>query len=88
VDEATPASEVQRVLQQTAGSIVGTAFAVERVTVFDVYRGAGLPAGKKSLAFSFVFRSPARTLTDDEVNAAFQKVQDEVLRTTGWQIRK
>jgi phenylalanyl-tRNA synthetase beta chain len=35
-----------------------------------------------------VFRSPARTLTDDEVNAAFQKVQDEVLRTTGWQIRK
>lgn len=88
VDEATPAGEVQRRLQQTAAALVGSAFAVERVTVFDVYRGTGLPAGKKSLAFNLVFRSPTRTLTDDEVNAAFQKMQDELLRTTGWQIRK
>jgi phenylalanyl-tRNA synthetase beta chain len=42
----------------------------------------------ESLAFSLVFRSPERTLTDDEVNAVFQKVQDEVAKTTPWQIRK
>ena len=58
------------------------------MAVFDVYRGAGLPEGKKSLAFSLVFRSAERTLTDDEVNAAFQKVQDEVVKTSGWQVRK
>jgi phenylalanyl-tRNA synthetase beta chain len=56
--------------------------------VFDVYHGAGLPAGKKSLAFGLSFRSASRTLTDDEVNAAFQQAQDEIVRATGWQIRK
>jgi phenylalanyl-tRNA synthetase beta chain len=45
---------------------------VESVEVFDVYEGKGLPEGKKSLAFSLVFRSPSRTLTDDEVNAVLQ----------------
>jgi phenylalanyl-tRNA synthetase beta chain len=56
--------------------------------LFDVYTGPGVPEGKQSLAFSLVFRSPERTLTDDEVNAVFQKVQDEVSKTTLWQIRK
>jgi phenylalanyl-tRNA synthetase beta chain len=88
VPEAIPAAEVQRALRQTARAQVGSAFGVEAVTVFDVYRGAGLPPGTKSLAFSLVFRSPTRTLTDDEVNAVFQKVQDDLVKTTGWQIRK
>jgi phenylalanyl-tRNA synthetase beta chain len=35
-----------------------------------------------------VFRSADRTLTDDEVNAAFTKTQDELVKATGWQIRK
>jgi phenylalanyl-tRNA synthetase beta chain len=54
------------------------AFGVEAVEVFDVYEGKGLPEGKKSLAVSLVFRSPSRTLTDDEVNARLQRIQDEV----------
>ena len=43
--------------------------------MFDVYRGEGLPAGKKSLAFALSFRSAERTLTDDEVNRAFDGIQ-------------
>ena len=46
--------------------------------VFDVYAGKGLPEGKKSLAFALSFRSAERTLTDDEVNAVFAKVQQEI----------
>ncbi len=88
VDEVTPAADVQKQLARIARAAAGNAFAVERVTVFDVYRGAGLPEGKKSLAFSLVFRSAERTLTDDEVNTAFTKTQDELLKTTAWQIRK
>ena len=63
-------------------------FAVESVSVFDVYQGKGLPEGKKSLAFALVFRAADRTLTDDEVNGAFTKIQDELAKTTGWAIRK
>jgi phenylalanyl-tRNA synthetase beta chain len=84
VEAGVPAENVRRRLAQVAGG----AFAVERVAIFDVYQGQGLPEGKKSLAFSLVFRAADRTLTDDEVNAAFQKIQDQISRDTGWTIRK
>jgi len=71
-------STVQKQLLKIARAAVGNAFAVERVDVFDVYRGKGLPEGKKSLAFALVFRSAERTLTDDEVNAALAKVQKRI----------
>jgi phenylalanyl-tRNA synthetase beta chain len=66
----------------------GDAFSVEDVAVFDVYEGAGLPPGKKSLAFSLVFRSMSRTLTDDEVNGALARIQAEVAAKTPFQLRK
>jgi phenylalanyl-tRNA synthetase beta chain len=88
VDVATPASDIQKAITKAARAATGNAFAVERVSVFDVYQGAGLPEGKKSVAFNLVFRSGDRTLTDDEVNGAFQKVQDEIAKTTAFQIRK
>jgi len=78
VDAAVPAEDVRRTLARTATSVVGDAFAVEQVAVFDVYQGRGLPEGKKSLAFSLVFRAADRTLTDDEVNAVFAKIQQDV----------
>jgi phenylalanyl-tRNA synthetase beta chain len=88
VDEAVTADEVRKALAKFARAAVGSAFGLERVEIFDVYHGKGLPEGKKSLAFSLVFRSAERTLTDDEVNAACLKIQDEVARATPWQIRK
>jgi phenylalanyl-tRNA synthetase beta chain len=88
VDEATPAGEVGQLLMKTTRAAIGAAFNLEAVKVFDVYRGHGLPEGKKSLAFSLVFRAPDRTLTDEEVNAVFTKIQDDLVRTTVYQIRK
>ncbi len=78
VDAATPAAEVQKSLAKVARAAVGNAFALERAAVFDVYQGKGLPDGKKSLAFNLVFRSNERTLTDDEVNAAFVRIQQDI----------
>jgi phenylalanyl-tRNA synthetase beta chain len=78
VDAAAPAEDVRRKLARAAQSAVGGSFAVERVAVFDVYQGKGLPEGKKSLAFSLILRAADRTLTDPEVNAAFAKIQQEI----------
>jgi phenylalanyl-tRNA synthetase beta chain len=88
VPAATVASEVQKALAKAARAAVGNAFHLESVAVFDVYQGKGLPEGTKSLAFSLVFRAPDRTLTDDEVNAAFNKIQTDVVQSTGFSIRK
>ena len=79
VDAAAPSADVQKALAKAARAAVGNAFGVEGVEVFDVYHGKGLPEGKKSLAFSLVFRSAERTLTDDEVNAAFAKIQQAII---------
>jgi phenylalanyl-tRNA synthetase beta chain len=43
---------------------------VQAVRVFSLYRGAGLPAGSKSLAFRVVMQHTERTLTDAEADAA------------------
>ena len=88
VDAATPADDVRKQLTKVARAAVGNAFALERVAVFDVYQGTGLPEGKKSVAFALTFRAADRTLTDDEVNAAFQKIQDEIVKANGWTVRK
>ena len=57
------------------------------VTLFDIYNGANLPAGKKSVAFNLVLRADDRSLTaqeaDDEVKlilAALEKDFGAVLR--------
>ncbi len=76
VDVARHADEVrQQLIKVARAATTGGAFTVEAVEVFDVYRGTGLPEGKKSVAFALSFRSAERTLTDDEVNAVFTKIQ-------------
>ena len=51
---------------------------VEDVTLFDVYRGANLASGTRSLAFSVRFSSNERTLSDDEVSGAREVLIDRV----------
>jgi phenylalanyl-tRNA synthetase beta chain len=88
VEAHTPADEVRKQLAKIARAAVGNVFALENVQIFDVYQGKGLPEGKKSLAFSLVFRAADRTLKDDEVNAVFLKIQDEIAKAGTYQIRK
>lgn len=59
----------------------GGAF-LKDVHLFDVYEGTHLPAGKKSLAYTLTYQDTRGTLTEDQVNTAFDKVtaylQDKV----------
>ena len=61
VDEAVPAAEVERVVRSGGGDLL------DRVELFDVYRGEQVGEGRKSLALRLEFRSPERTLTDEDV---------------------
>ncbi len=60
---------------------------VENTRLFDLYRGAPLPAGKKSLAYSISYRAADRTLTDDEVNQFHRSLIERVTRTLGVELR-
>jgi phenylalanyl-tRNA synthetase beta chain len=88
VGAATPAGEVRKTLAGMAAAAAGTAFQVESVEIFDVYRSEELTADRKSLAFSLVFRAQDRTLTDAEVNPVFHRIQEEIARATPWQVRR
>ena len=48
---------------------------LESIEMFDVYRGVQIGEGNKSIAFSLTFRAPDRTLTNEEVQKAMEKVQ-------------
>jgi len=55
---------------------------VKQATIFDVYAGGQVPAGKKSLAYRITYQSPTHTLTDEEVN----KVQGQILSKLSQQL--
>lgn len=59
---------------------------LESVELFDVYRGAQIPEGQKSLAFNLTLRAADRTLTDAEVNAAMERVL-AAMRALGAELR-
>ncbi len=62
VDETVAAGVLHAAIKELAGDLL------EHVGAFDQYRGAQVPEGHKSIAFTLTFRSPERTLTDAEVD--------------------
>jgi phenylalanyl-tRNA synthetase beta chain len=73
--------EIEDAVRQAAGPLL------DRVALFDVYRGAPVPAGHRSLAYSLTFRAPDRTLAEDEVGSAMQAVEQALITQFGGQIR-
>jgi phenylalanyl-tRNA synthetase beta chain len=63
-----PAEQVTRAIRKYAGALL------ESLTLFDVYTGEQVGAGKRSLAYRLVFRAPDRTLNDAEVARIRQKI--------------
>jgi len=61
VDEAVPAGDVEQALRAAAGERLAS------LRLFDVYRGEGIAAGRRSLAYTLRLDAPDHTLTDDEV---------------------
>ncbi|HEX3652082.1 MAG TPA: phenylalanine--tRNA ligase subunit beta [Rhizomicrobium sp.] len=60
---------------------------IERVDVFDLYEGKGIPEGKKSLAIAVRLQPKDRTLTDAEIDVIAQKIVAAVIKATGGTLR-
>ncbi len=60
---------------------------LEKVIIFDVYSGEGVPSGMKSLGLRFSYRATDRTLTDDEVNDIHGAIVKKMVDVTGAKIR-
>ncbi|MDE3112463.1 MAG: phenylalanine--tRNA ligase subunit beta [Chloroflexota bacterium] len=82
VDDATAWRDVETDIR-AAGAKGG----LEDVALRDLYRGAQVPAGKKSFAVRLTFRSPAGTLSDADVDRAVAKIEARLLHRFGATIR-
>ena len=67
-DEALTVAEVEDVMTAAAGKLL------RNIKLFDIYRGVGVPEGKKSVAFSLELRADDRTLTDTDSETVVTKV--------------
>ena len=79
-DEELPVAQLQKTISAAAGAVL------EEISLFDVYRGAQVEAGKKSVAYNLVLRAPDRTLTDEEADAAVKRAL-KALKAIGVEIR-
>jgi phenylalanyl-tRNA synthetase beta chain len=75
-----------------AGAIVRAAAGADRklistVSVFDVFEGASVGEGKKSIAIEVVIQPTDKTLTDEDFEALTAKIVGNVLKTTGGTLR-
>lgn len=81
VDVNITEAEIERVISKNAGNLF------KGVTLFDVYTGKQVEEGKKSIAFTMQFQSNERTLTDKEVDEAFQNILAAVQKEFNAELR-
>ncbi len=62
------AGDIEKVIAQRGGKLL------ESYQLFDIYEGAQIKAGYKSVAYSITFRAKDRTLEDNDVNAVMKKI--------------
>ena len=60
---------------------------VEQVVLFDLYQGKQVPSGARSLAFAVHYRSPERTLTDEEIGEVHERILGSLVKQFKAEIR-
>jgi len=79
VDVGLPHERIEQILKSSP--------LVSQVTLFDLYSGEQVPAGKKSLAYHLVYQSPEHTLNDAEVDQTQQQLLEKLRLELGATLR-
>ena len=82
VDQVIPSSRIREMIETFPSELI------EGVSVFDFYKGENIPEGRKSLAYSIVYRSMERTLREEEVEELHSSVLNHIVEKTGAELRK
>ena len=82
LDEDIAADEILRAVKGVSSPLLKDA------NIFDVFTGAAVGEGKKSIALSFIFGSDERTLIDQEINTHFQAIVEAIESGTGATLRQ
>ncbi|UQS86686.1 phenylalanine--tRNA ligase subunit beta [Nicoliella spurrieriana] len=69
VDQSVTNHQLVEVIKKRGGAYLTD------IHLFDIFEGHGIPAGKKSIAYSLTYQNKHDTMVDDDVNKAFDKVK-------------
>ncbi len=81
VDEDLPAARLEEVIRQAGGKMLAG------LRLFDVFRGAQIGEGKKSMAYGLTYQSPERTLTDADAAQIRQRIIRRLEQDLGAKLR-
>jgi phenylalanyl-tRNA synthetase beta chain len=71
-NDKTPVRALEQAIRTGAGALL------EKIELFDVYRGEQIEKGKKSVAFRVTLRSPESTLTEEQITKAMKQAIQEL----------
>lgn len=81
INDEVPVGDIDSVINKSGKELI------EKVELFDVYKGKQVPEGMKSVAYSITYRAENRTLKDEEVNSVHEKVVKSLVEKLGAQLR-
>lgn len=81
IDKSVKFAEIEKIASDSERKLL------KEVSLFDVYEGKNLPAGKKSYAVSFYLQDETKTLNDKQIDAIMKKIQTNLEQKLGAQLR-
>lgn len=81
VNQSVTSGSLMSLIKENAGTDL------ESLDMFDLYTGDQIGADKKSLAFTLMFQSDVRTLTEEEIDSAIKRIITKVEKEFGAQLR-
>lgn len=81
VNDEILAGDIEETIRKAGGNLV------EKVSLFDIYKGTQIEKGKKSMAYSIVYRDQKKSLVDTEVNKVHEKILKSLENKVGAELR-
>ncbi len=81
VDTSVSCASIEKVIKENAGAYL------EKVKLFDIYQGAQIGEGKKSMAFNLVFVAEDRTLNVEEIDQTIKNILSELKEKLNAELR-
>jgi phenylalanyl-tRNA synthetase beta chain len=81
VTEEITAGQVEEIIRNKGGKLI------EEVKLFDIYRGSQIEEGYKSMAYSIVYRSDEKTLSEEDIAKVHNKIVNSLINQVGAALR-
>ena len=88
VDEEVEVGSIEQAITKKAKRLLKGKKGLEEIKLFDIYRDEKIGEGKKSIAYSLIFRDKTKSMSDDEINPVMEEITKELEEKFGATLRK